>query len=142
VYLEAKFRSLRQGDMSITDYTARLKTLANSLRDLSQAVSQPSQVLNLIWGLHPRYRHLKPVITSKSPPYTFMSARSYLLLEELCDKHEASAESGQAYHASHGSNSGTANTDNSGSGNSCNKPRYKKRRSGSGSNNNRGYRGD
>jgi hypothetical protein len=43
VYLEAEFRSLRQDDMSITDYTTRLKTLADSLRYLGQPVSQPSQ---------------------------------------------------------------------------------------------------
>jgi hypothetical protein len=73
-----------------------------------------------------------------SPPNTFISARSYLLLEELYDKHEASAESGQAYHTSPGSNSGTTNIDNSGSGNSRNKPCYKKRGSSSGSKGNGG----
>jgi hypothetical protein len=34
------------GNLSITDYTAKLKELADALRDLDQTVSEPSQVLN------------------------------------------------------------------------------------------------
>jgi hypothetical protein len=82
-YYEAEFRSLQQGDLSITEYTMRLKQLADSLRDVGYPVSEPSQVLNLLRGLNPRFRHVKPVINSKTPPHTFMSARSYLLLEEI-----------------------------------------------------------
>jgi hypothetical protein len=49
-------------------------------------------VLNLLCGLNPRYRYVKPVITSKSPSHTFQSARSFLLLEELSVQHAAAAE--------------------------------------------------
>jgi hypothetical protein len=42
VYLEAEYRSLYQGDLSITDYTAKLKELAEALCDLGQPVSEPS----------------------------------------------------------------------------------------------------
>jgi hypothetical protein len=34
VYLEAEFRNLVQGDMDITQYTGRLKQLADALRDV------------------------------------------------------------------------------------------------------------
>jgi hypothetical protein len=78
VLLEAEFRSVVQGSLSITDYCSKLKKLADNLRDVGHPVSEPSQVLNLIRGLNKSYRHVKPVLTSK--PYTFMSARSYLLL--------------------------------------------------------------
>ncbi|CAN6304614.1 unnamed protein product [Urochloa humidicola] len=78
VYLEAEFRSLNQGDLSINDYCSRLKQLADGLRDVGQPVSEASQVLNLLRGLNRKYRHVKPVITSKH--HTFMTARSYLLL--------------------------------------------------------------
>lgn len=142
VYLEAELRTLQQGDMSITDYCTRLKTLADSLRDLDQPISEPSQVLNLLRGLNPRYRQVKPVITAKFPPHTFMSARSYLLLEELCDKHDAKVDAGQAFYAAHRGDSSTGNTDHanhagrnggqSGSDASRNKPRNKKRGRGSG----------
>jgi hypothetical protein len=96
VYLEAEFRNLVQGDMDITTYTARLKYLADALRDVGQPVRKTSQVLNLIRGLSSKYRHAVPTIITKDPPHTFLSARSYLLLEEQYDKEHAKSE---AHHA-------------------------------------------
>jgi hypothetical protein len=81
VYLEAEFRTLQQGDLSMTEYCSCLKQLADNLHDVGQPVYEPSQVLNLLRGLNTKYRHVKQVITSKFPPHTIMSARSYLLLE-------------------------------------------------------------
>jgi hypothetical protein len=68
--------------MDITAYTGRLKHLADALRDIGQPVRETSQVLNMLRSLSPKYRHTVPVITAKNPPHTFLSARSYLLLEE------------------------------------------------------------
>jgi hypothetical protein len=68
VYLEAEFRSLVQGDMDIATYTGRLKRLADALRDVGQPVQETSQVLNLLRGLSPKYRHTVPVISAKIPP--------------------------------------------------------------------------
>jgi hypothetical protein len=66
-YYEVEFRSLQQGDLSITDYTMRLKQLADSLRDVGYPVSEPSQVLNLLRGLNPKFRHVKPVFQVPTP---------------------------------------------------------------------------
>ena len=85
VYLEAEYRSLYQGNLSITDYCAKLKQLADALRDLGQPIPESSQVLNMLRGLNGKYRHTISAITSKQPPHTFLSARSQLLLEELYD---------------------------------------------------------
>lgn len=74
VYIEAEFRSLVQG------------------RDVGQPISESSQVLNLLRGLSTKYRHHKPIITAKFPPHTFMSARLYLMLEELHDEQDAKQE--------------------------------------------------
>jgi hypothetical protein len=52
VYLEAEYCSLYQGDLSITDYAAKLKKLANALRDLGLTVSEPSQFLNMLCQLN------------------------------------------------------------------------------------------
>jgi hypothetical protein len=57
VYLEAEFRNLVQGDMDITQYTGRLKQLVDALRDVGQPVRETSQVLNMLRGLSPKYRH-------------------------------------------------------------------------------------
>jgi hypothetical protein len=83
VYIKAEFRSINQ-------------------------VFEPSQVLNCLRGLHPKYRHIKPVITSKFPPHTFMSARSYLLLEEIQLNHDNKVESGHALYAGHGGSTTTS----------------------------------
>ena len=83
VYLESEYRSLYQGDLNVTDYTAKLKELADALGDLGQPVSDQSQVLNMLRGLNDKYRHCIATITSRQPPHTFLSARSFLLLEEL-----------------------------------------------------------
>lgn len=40
-------------------------------------------MLNLLRGLNPKYRYIKPVVSSKSPLHTFMSAHSFMLLEEI-----------------------------------------------------------
>ncbi|XP_039797787.1 uncharacterized protein LOC120662775 [Panicum virgatum] len=87
--------------MSIREYCTKLKRLADNLRDIDHPVSEPSQVLNLLRGLHPKYRHVKPVIKSKSPPHTFASAYSYLLLEEVSDDHDSKMEAGLALVAGH-----------------------------------------
>ena len=55
----------------MNDYYTQLKRLADQLRDIGHPVSEPSQVLNLLRGLNPRYRYVKPVITSKYPSHSF-----------------------------------------------------------------------
>jgi hypothetical protein len=86
VFYEVEFHNLYQGDMSIFDYCAKLKTLVDSMRDVGQSFSEPSQVLNMLRGVNPQYMHAISAITSRQPPHTFLSARSYLLMEELFDK--------------------------------------------------------
>jgi len=110
-----------QGGMSINDYCTKLKRLADQLRDIGHAVSEPSMVLNLLRGLSPRFRYVKPVITSKYPPHTFQSARSFILLEELSLQHNANAEAGQALTVTHGDRSaGSSNSSGNGGGNGSN----------------------
>ena len=52
------------------------------------------------------------MITSRCPPHTFQSARSFLALEELQLKHDDKTEAGQAFLAGHG---GPANSGGSAS---------------------------
>ena len=101
VYLEAELRSAVQGDSTIDEYCTSLKRIADKLRDIGQPVSESSQVLNLLRGLNPKYCHVKPVITSKRPPHTFLSARSFLALEELQMAHDDKLEAGHALLAAH-----------------------------------------
>jgi hypothetical protein len=85
IFYEAELRNLYQGDLYITDYCAKLKPLANNLRDVGQPVSELSQLLNLLRGLNPKYRHVISAITLRHPSHMFLSARSHLLMEEIFD---------------------------------------------------------
>jgi len=154
VLLETELRSVQQGDMSIKDYCTKLKRLADKLRDIGHPVSEPSQVLNLLRGLNPRYRYVKPVITSKYPPHTFQSARSFPVLEEMGAQHDANTEASQALAATHGDSSNSSSTgakdgsssapsrSNNGGGNARSSNRSDRRRSrGRGNNTNTGNGG-
>ncbi|XP_062233324.1 uncharacterized protein LOC133930646 [Phragmites australis] len=127
VYLEAEYRSLTQGDLSVTDYCAKLKQLADALCDIGQPVPESSQVLNMLRGLNGKFRHVISAITSKQPPHTFLSARSHLLLEELYDSQYTKMAANQALVATAGArpptptsvvNTSTEHGSQSGSGNS------------------------
>lgn len=123
----------------MNDYCTKLKRLADQLTDISHPISKPSQVLNLLRGLNPKYRYIKPVITAKYPPHTFMSVRSILMLEEVSIQHDAAAEATQALTATHGEQSGNKegssssaprrdNYSNNGNDNSCSNNRGDHRR--------------
>ncbi|XP_066324584.1 uncharacterized protein [Miscanthus floridulus] len=107
--------------MNITTYTGKLKQLSDALRDVGQPVRETSQVLNMLRGLSSKYRHTIPVITAKNPPHTFLSARSYLLLEEQYDKEQAKSAHHQALLATAGTRSTSAVSGDSGSS-SASKP--------------------
>jgi hypothetical protein len=154
VLLETELRSMQQGDMSINDYCTKLKRLADKLRDIGHPVSEPSQVLNLLRGLNPRYRYVKPVITSKYTPHTFQSARSFLVLEEMGAQHDANTEASQALITTHGDSSNSSSTStkdgssfapsrsSNGGGNARSSNRSDRRRGrGRGNNNNTGNSG-
>lgn len=40
----------------------------------------------MLWGLNSMFRHAILVIVAKNPPHIFLSAHSYLLLEEKYDR--------------------------------------------------------
>lgn len=62
---------------------------------------------------------MKPVIKAKYPPHTFMSARSYLLLEEASNNHDAKTQAGHALYAGRGgSSSSNTGSGDAGSGSS------------------------
>jgi hypothetical protein len=115
VYLEAEFRNLVQGDMDIAQYTGRLKQLADALRDVGQPVRETSQVLNMLRGLSSKYRHAISAITARQPPHTFLSARSYLLLEEQYDKEHEKTPTQHALTATGGSRAPNSSTGTSSS---------------------------
>jgi hypothetical protein len=63
VHLEAEFRALIQGDLSITAYCHRLKALSDALRDVGQPVFDQTLVLTCLRGLNPRFSDITSLVT-------------------------------------------------------------------------------
>jgi len=55
----AAFRAFIQGDLNVNDYCRKMKSMADSLRDLGEPVPDRTLVLNLLRGLNKRFDHLK-----------------------------------------------------------------------------------
>jgi len=58
VHLESEFRSLMQGDLSVTEYCSQLKVLAGKLADVGHPIREENQVVNLLRGLNPKLHHM------------------------------------------------------------------------------------
>jgi len=70
LHLDAQFRHFCQGDLSITDYYRKFKSMADDLADLVEPVTDRTLVLNGIRGLNENFP-------------TFLDVRNDLLLEEI-----------------------------------------------------------
>lgn len=83
VLVDTEFRTLMQGALSITDYCRRMKTLADSLTELGEPISDRLLVINVLRGLNDRFAHLRPYLKRQRPLPSFAEVRSELQLEEL-----------------------------------------------------------
>ncbi|XP_062213788.1 uncharacterized protein LOC133914786 [Phragmites australis] len=89
IHLEADFRSLVQGDLSVTAYCHRLKELSDALADVDQPVTNETLVLQMIRGLNPKFSTIGTILPTQQPFPTFIQARSLLLLEETAQANAA-----------------------------------------------------
>ncbi|XP_044323306.1 vasodilator-stimulated phosphoprotein-like [Triticum aestivum] len=80
-YLLDEFHSFLQGDLSVVEYTSRLKQMADTLRDLGHRIKDRDLVHNVLRGLDERFQHAVPHMTSGRRP-SFIKLRSFLQLEE------------------------------------------------------------
>lgn len=91
--LTTEFRTFHQGDLSVNDYCRRMKTMADSLSDLGDPLSDRALVLATLNGLNEKFDTLRSLITMQRPFPSIADVRSQLLLEELS---KASRPSGQS----------------------------------------------
>jgi hypothetical protein len=89
IALEAEFRNTPQGNMMVHDYCAKLKSLADALADVDQAVSDETLVLTVLRGLNEQFSHLRSFIPFQVPFPSFLQTRSALVLEEAQKKTDA-----------------------------------------------------
>jgi hypothetical protein len=81
--LDAEFRTFVQGNLSISDYCHRLKSMADQLADLGEPVRDRTLVLNVIRGLNERFSYLGALIQRQRPFPTFAEVKSDLRLAEI-----------------------------------------------------------
>ncbi|XP_051196676.1 uncharacterized protein [Lolium perenne] len=98
--LDAEFRNTPQGDMSVHDYCAKLKSLADALGDVDQPISDETLVLTVLRGLNDQFRHLRSFLPFQVPFPSFLQTRSALTLEERQHKTDATNAAATALWAS------------------------------------------
>jgi uncharacterized membrane protein YgcG len=81
--LDAAFRTFVQGDLSVSEYCRKMKTMADSLGDLGCPVEDRNLVLNVLRGLSDRCTHLRLLLMRQRPFPTFLQVRDDLALEEI-----------------------------------------------------------
>nr|XP_020189486.1 uncharacterized protein LOC109775138 [Aegilops tauschii subsp. strangulata] len=98
--LDAEFRNTPQGDMSIHDYCAKLKSLANALSDVGQDITDETLVLTVLRGLNEQFNHLRSFLPFQLSFPSFLQTRSALVLEETQKKTDAKNAAATALWAS------------------------------------------
>ena len=72
--LEAKFRSMSQGDLPVLEYAQWLKDLADGLTDLEQPVSDSTLLLALLRGVNEPLRGMASILNTKTLLPSFLEA--------------------------------------------------------------------
>lgn len=83
LHLDAQFRAFVQGDLSVSDYCRRLKSMADALGALGEPVPDRTLVLAVLRGLNEKFSYMAALLKRQRPFPTFLEVRSDLLLEEL-----------------------------------------------------------
>ncbi|XP_066373420.1 uncharacterized protein [Miscanthus floridulus] len=81
--LDAEFRTLSQGILSIDDYCRKMKSMADALANLGEPISDRTLVLNVLCGLNERFQFMSQLITRQRPFPSFADVRADLHLAEL-----------------------------------------------------------
>jgi hypothetical protein len=63
--LDTRFRALKQGDLSVNDYSHRMKGMADDLRALYETITDRHLILNPLQGLNKRFDYMKIIKLSQ-----------------------------------------------------------------------------
>jgi hypothetical protein len=83
LHLDTAFRTFVQGDLSVSEYCRKFKTMVDGLADLGSPVEDRILVLNILRGLNQRFEHVGSIIWRYSPFPTFLKVWDNLVLEEI-----------------------------------------------------------
>jgi hypothetical protein len=83
LHLDATFHNFVQGDLSVSDYCHKTKSMTDSLGNLGCVVSNHNLILNVLRGLNTWYDQLRTIITHSTLFLTFHKVGGELVLEEI-----------------------------------------------------------
>jgi hypothetical protein len=83
LHFDAAIRIFVQGDLSVSEYYRKFKTMADGLANLGSPVEDRILILNILWGLNQRFEHVDFIIWRYSPFLNFLKVRDDLLREEI-----------------------------------------------------------
>jgi hypothetical protein len=72
LHLDVAFRNFVQGDLLVSEYCRKFKTMADGLADLDSPVEDRILVLNILQGLNQRFEHVGSIIRHYSPFSNFL----------------------------------------------------------------------
>jgi hypothetical protein len=98
--LDTEFRNTPQGDMSVHDYCAKLKSLADALGDVDEKILDETLILTVLCDLNQQYSHLRSFLPYQVPFPMFLQTCSALVLEEVQKKTDAKHAASTALWAS------------------------------------------
>ncbi|KAE8800823.1 hypothetical protein D1007_23527 [Hordeum vulgare] len=82
LHLTRQFRTLKQGDLPVSDYARRLKALADGLADTGHPVPDHDLTMQLLHGLDARLDTIRTLLGDAVPLPSFAATRSRLDLAE------------------------------------------------------------
>lgn len=77
------FQTLIQGDLTVTDYCNKMKSMADALGTLGELVLDRTLVLNVHRGLNERFSHMAALIKRISSFPSYSDVRANLLIMEV-----------------------------------------------------------
>jgi hypothetical protein len=81
IHLDAAFHNFIQGDLSMSEYCRKFKTMTDGLADLGSPVEDRILILNILRGLNQRFEHVGSIIQRYSSFPNFLKVQDDLLLE-------------------------------------------------------------
>jgi hypothetical protein len=64
----------------VSEYCRKFKTMVDGLADLGSPVEDRILILNILWGLNQRFKHVGSIIRRYSPFPDFLKVQDNLLL--------------------------------------------------------------
>ena len=95
--LRRELNNIRQKDMSVSDYTAKIKSICDSLGSINISVDEDEMVQVCLGGLAQRFDPLRTAILVRENPPSFFDLQSMLLVEENHVRTKTKTSEGQMF---------------------------------------------